>query len=68
MFKDSIDVVFTHGWCNDGFASKYVVWKYTNGKDIKYVDLHHGKVDREYVNSLVKDKNVLMCDFSLSYC
>lgn len=61
--KDEIDIVIYHYPCCDGFGSAYIVKRYyqetNNTRDIKYIGVGYGsKVPN------VKDKNVLICDYS----
>jgi len=62
--KNDIDIVIHHNPCADGFGSAYVVWKYYKDnkieKEIEYIGTGYGKKDLPNV----KDKNVLILDFS----
>lgn len=61
--KDEIDIVIYHHPCKDGFGSAYVVWKYykntKNTRDIEYIGVSYGSKLPD-----IKDKNVIICDYS----
>lgn len=64
---DEVDLVIYHGNCSDGFASAlavYIYFKPTNGMNInnKIVEYYPGVFKQSPPN--VKNKNVLICDFS----
>lgn len=74
--KDNIDIVLYHGSCIDGFGSAFIVRLYHKQKfgtekadQIKYIPCYHQKTDNLKEEFLVqmKDKNILMCDFSYKY-
>lgn len=62
------DVVIYHDPCMDGFTSAYAVWvRYKEeAQTIQFIPGNHskGKQDVEYWNNLVKDKKVVILDYS----
>lgn len=64
------DVVIYHDRCMDGFTAAYAVWsKYREDAergDIQFIPGNHalGRDDVEYWKTLVKDKKVVVLDFS----
>ncbi|QGR54334.1 dhh family phosphohydrolase-like protein [Moumouvirus maliensis] len=75
--KDKIDIVLYHGYCSDGFGSAFIIWYYykTNysievADKIMYIPCHHQKNFQTFTPEFlqkIKDKNVIMCDFSYKY-
>ena len=68
--KNKINFVVTHGSCSDGFMSSTIVWKWLkeNNVDVSQVtffDAHHGN-NFNKLPELMKDKYVLICDFSFN--
>lgn len=71
---DNINIVLYHSGCFDGFACAFIVWYYYKQKfgidianNISYIPcVHQNEVSEEFINK-IKDKNVLMCDFSYNY-
>lgn len=74
--KDDINIVLYHGSCSDGYGSAFVVWLYykrnyglERANEIEYIPCYHQKefqLSEDFLNKL-KNKNVLMCDFSYKY-
>ena len=74
--KEDINIVLYHGSCSDGYGSAFVVWLYYKNKyglgkanEIQYIPCYHQKdlqLAEDFLNNL-KNKNVLMCDFSYKY-
>lgn len=65
--KDKIDIVIYHGGCSDGFGSalaSYIYFEKSDGKNIdgNTVEYFQGVYGQPPPN--VKNKNVLICDFS----
>lgn len=67
--KDTIDVVYYHDKCCDGFTSAFIIWYYNKTKfgleqanNITYIPCSYYN-DIECENN----KNVIMCDFSLPF-
>lgn len=66
--KNNIDVVITHGSCPDGFMSSTVAKQWLLSKNIKnttFINAYYG-TDYSHIPELVRNKNVLICDFSFS--
>jgi oligoribonuclease NrnB/cAMP/cGMP phosphodiesterase (DHH superfamily) len=65
MNRDEIDMVIYHAPCCDGFGSAYVVWRYymetQNKREIQWIPANFGTQMPD-----VKDKTVLICDYSYS--
>lgn len=65
--KNKINFVITHGNCPDGFMSATVVRKWLrenkNIDDVEFLNVHHGE-DFSNLPELMRDKYVLICDFS----
>jgi uncharacterized protein len=63
--KDEIDMVIYHAPCCDGFGSAYVVWRYymetQNKREIQWIPANFGTQIPD-----VKNKTVLICDYSYS--
>lgn len=74
--KNDINVVIYHDPCSDGFGSAFIVWYYYKNnyfdklKEIMFVPTtflkKDGVLDDDYLAQM-KDKNILMCDFSFPY-
>lgn len=69
--KDNINIVYYHGNCCDGFTSAFIVWYYYKKKfsldranEIKYIPCTYSKSSDI---SIIDNKNVIMCDFSMKY-
>ena len=56
---EEVNVVIYHKNCFDGFGSAYCAWKYDKKGKIEYYPATHGDLPPN-----VKNKNVLICDFS----
>lgn len=54
-----VDTVIYHKNCQDGFCSAYIAWKYNN--NITFIPATHGDLP-----PTLKNKNILICDFSYS--
>lgn len=61
--KNEIDMVIYHYPCSDGFGAAFAVWKYyketNNDREIEFIKTGYGKPMPD-----VKDKNVLIADYS----
>nr|AEX62254.1 hypothetical protein mv_R49 [Moumouvirus Monve] len=75
--KDNIDVVLYHGHCMDGFGSAFIIWHYYKmnygieaADKIMFIPCYHQKDLQTFSSEFlekIKDKNVIMCDFSYKY-
>lgn len=68
--KNKIDYVITHGSCPDGFMSATIVRKWlisqkVNIDKVIFMNAYYG-TDYSYLPEQLKDKYVLICDFSFS--
>lgn len=66
MDKNNIDIVIYHDKCYDGFGCAFIVYYYYKkfDKNIKFIPANY---DREINIEELKNKNILMCDFSFKY-
>ncbi len=62
-----LDVCIYHDPCTDGFTSAFAVWK-KYGSDVEFIPGCHekGKADTAHWIEAVKDRHVLICDFSFA--
>lgn len=58
MDPNSIDLILFHADCSDGFAAAWAAWKVLGNK-ASYIPAYHGQPPPD-----VKNKNVIICDFS----
>jgi oligoribonuclease NrnB/cAMP/cGMP phosphodiesterase (DHH superfamily) len=62
--RGEVDVCIYHDPCSDGFGSAFAVWKKFRDK-VQYVPAsHYKRKPVEYWLEVVKDKRVIVCDFS----
>jgi oligoribonuclease NrnB/cAMP/cGMP phosphodiesterase (DHH superfamily) len=64
--SDDIDIVIYHNPCPDGFTSCTIAKMFfeKKGKNIEYIGLSHSNSNYVELYDKIKDKNVLICDFS----
>ncbi len=58
------DVVLYHGGCDDGFGAAFAAWKRWGSESVEYIPCHYGMPNPAH---MLRDKNVLMVDFSFKY-
>jgi oligoribonuclease NrnB/cAMP/cGMP phosphodiesterase (DHH superfamily) len=68
--KHKINYVVTHGGCSDGFMSATIVWKWLKDNkvdvnNVTFYNAYHGN-DFSKLPDFMKDKYVLICDFSFT--
>ena len=68
LVKDKINFVISHGNCSDGMMSSTIVqkWMTENMIDISKVTFYHAIHDNDFSEllTIIRDKYVLICDFS----
>jgi len=63
---DEVDYVIYHYPCSDGFGSAYSAWKFLHEKFPDREVTYYGARITELPPNDLKDRNVLICDYSYS--